>query len=170
MLFTVTVLGYSTDEDLEVIHSWCWYGTGRQTIPETDCRREKGSIVGVDGTILFQESFLVTSSWYTSGCHVWSAGTEEDDFISRTILCDFPPGNEPIQHSVFLLTPYDESLYRNLSNKLSWAPSSWISIRRGRYRQRKGWLYHLSGTLKMSRQDLSVKRAMLDKWTRSTKT
>ena len=35
-----------------------------------DCRREKGSLVGVDGTILYQESLLMTSSWYTSGCQV----------------------------------------------------------------------------------------------------
>ena len=82
-------LDTSTDEDLEVIHSWYWYDTGRQTIPETDCRREKGSLVCVDGTILYQESLLMTSSWYTSGCQVLVCW-DFDEVIDNTVHhCDF---------------------------------------------------------------------------------
>ena len=65
------------------------YGTGRQTIPDTDCRREKGSLVGVYGTILYQESLLMPASWYTSGCQVLVCW-EFDKVIDNPIHhCDF---------------------------------------------------------------------------------
>ena len=86
MLFTVTVLGYQ--------HWWgSWssiVGADMAMAGRLFQRREKGSLVGVDGTILYQESLLMTFSWYTSG--YWSAG------ISTRLLSDIP-----VHHCNFVL-------------------------------------------------------------------
>lgn len=93
-MFTSQSSDARTDMELEVIQSWCWYDTGRQTIPEADCWQKEGSLDGIDGTIYWRESMVVFSSCYTCAVRYWPVACRNFNKVIGDPVqhCDFVPG------------------------------------------------------------------------------
>ena len=87
MLFTVT--DTSTDEDLESSIVGADMALAGKLFQRRGLQMEKRIPIGVDGIILYQESLLMASSWYTSGCQVlvcWDFSEVIDNPVHH---CDF---------------------------------------------------------------------------------